>query len=226
MQCDTRHRQQLRPMAVHGADRRGHVSRFDHVVSRQRTQPGRAVHRVRRGRAGDRPVRPDALAQHLSRIRSGSKESGGPISMRRTPSPARRWRCGCRTITAAAVCWATRCGSSRRRRPKSRVLDGGAELTSGSSTVDLGSTVPGTPLLRTFTVRNDGGAELVLGTITLPDGYSLVAPFPASTLAPRRVDDVYGPVGCDGAGDVSRARSRWAITTTTKPRLPSTSSAR
>jgi fimbrial isopeptide formation D2 family protein/uncharacterized repeat protein (TIGR01451 family) len=70
--------------------------------------------------------------------------------------------------------------------PEITVFDGGAELTSGVSSVNLGSTVPGTPLTRTFTVRNDGGAELVLGTITLPvDGYSLVAPFPASSLAPH-----------------------------------------
>ncbi|MCU0962308.1 MAG: isopeptide-forming domain-containing fimbrial protein, partial [Pirellulaceae bacterium] len=68
--------------------------------------------------------------------------------------------------------------------PEIVVQDGGAELIDNVSTVNLGSTVPGTPLYRTFTVSNTGGDDLNLGVITLPDGFSLFAPLGQTVLAP------------------------------------------
>ena len=68
--------------------------------------------------------------------------------------------------------------------PEISVWDGGASLTSGASQVNLGETVLNTPLPRQFLIRNEGGASLSLGTITLPPGYSLVQGLGSATLLP------------------------------------------
>ena len=60
------------------------------------------------------------------------------------------------------------------------VLDGSAELTDGTSSVDLGSTPVGTPVTHAFTVRNDGADPLDLGALTLPVGFSLVGSYDGS----------------------------------------------
>lgn len=68
--------------------------------------------------------------------------------------------------------------------PEISVWDGGASLTSGVSQVDLGQTTVGRPLPRQFVIRNEGGANLTLGAITLPSGYSLVQGLGSTTLLP------------------------------------------
>jgi len=69
--------------------------------------------------------------------------------------------------------------------PEIDVSEGGGMLTSGTSVVDFGSTAVGTPVVRTFTVKNLGGGELNLAaTIVVPDGFSIVTPAGANSLAP------------------------------------------
>src|SRR5262249_39091176 len=54
-----------------------------------------------------------------------------------------------------------------------QVLDGTTNLSSTSSTVNFGTTTVGTPLTRTFTVRNLGQAALTLTPpITAPSGFT------------------------------------------------------
>ncbi|NLF67704.1 MAG: choice-of-anchor D domain-containing protein, partial [Candidatus Anammoximicrobium sp.] len=75
-------------------------------------------------------------------------------------------------------------------RPEITVLDGGVELTSGSSVVDFGATPAGTPVSRTLTVRNDGGGPLQLPvSITVPGGFTLTAPLGNPLLASGQSTD-------------------------------------
>ncbi len=60
----------------------------------------------------------------------------------------------------------------------------GAGIADGVTVIDLGPTTTGTQLQKTFTVRNLGGSDLVLSEpITVPEGFSLVSSFAATTLA-------------------------------------------
>src|SRR5262249_26080449 len=68
--------------------------------------------------------------------------------------------------------------------PEVQVLVGGVELADGAGSVDFGSTLIGTPVRQTITVGNVGTLELALGTITLPNGFSLVTGFGTMLLAP------------------------------------------
>ena len=61
----------------------------------------------------------------------------------------------------------------------------GTPLTNGQATaVAFGTTLVGTPVLRSFTIRNTGSANLSLGALTLPAGYALVGTFPGGPVAP------------------------------------------
>src|SRR5690606_4699479 len=64
----------------------------------------------------------------------------------------------------------------------------GTALTHGSGSVSFGTTALGAPVTRTFTVRNVGGADLVLGAITLPAGFSAASGLDTSLLAPGAAD--------------------------------------
>jgi len=69
-------------------------------------------------------------------------------------------------------------------QPEIEVLDSGAmSLTSGSGSVYFGSTTQGTPLTKTFTIRNTGPGALTINTssLSVPSGFTLVTP-PASTV--------------------------------------------
>jgi uncharacterized repeat protein (TIGR01451 family)/fimbrial isopeptide formation D2 family protein len=69
--------------------------------------------------------------------------------------------------------------------PEITVLDGGTVLTNSSPTpLDLGGSPVGVPWTREFTVRNDGGAPLQLGELSVPDGFSIDTGPGAATLAP------------------------------------------
>ena len=60
------------------------------------------------------------------------------------------------------------------------MFDGAAELTDGTSTVDMGATVFGTAIQRTLTVTNSGIGNLSLTQLTqssMPVGYRLVSGF-------------------------------------------------
>jgi subtilisin family serine protease len=67
--------------------------------------------------------------------------------------------------------------------PEVRVLEGAASITDETGTVDFGRADIGTPVSRTFTVRNAGSENLTLGSISLPEGFSLAADFTTTTLA-------------------------------------------
>lgn len=82
------------------------------------------------------------------------------------------------------------------------LLDGTAELTSGVSSVDLGSTTIGTPASHSFTVRNDGSAALSLGTLTLPAGFSQAGSF-ASSLAGGASTTITVQMNASAAGSPS-----------------------
>ena len=78
--------------------------------------------------------------------------------------------------------------------PEITVLGSGLAITNGSATpsaangTDFGGVMQGsTPVIRTFMVRNDGGAALTLGTVSVPAGYTLTK-VPASSLAPGASD--------------------------------------
>jgi len=68
--------------------------------------------------------------------------------------------------------------------PEVQVQAGGVELTDGSGAVDFGGTLVGTPVSQTISVTNVGTLDLALGTISLPNGYSLVSGFGTSLLSP------------------------------------------
>ena len=73
--------------------------------------------------------------------------------------------------------------------PLMTLLGNGQTITNGDTTAtsldftDFGTAKLGTPIDRTFTIRNDGSATLNLGFITLPFGFSVKTPF-APTVAP------------------------------------------
>lgn len=69
--------------------------------------------------------------------------------------------------------------------PEIQVLDGTVNLADGTASVALGSTPTGTPLTRTFTVRNTGTQNLTLTEpIQVPSGFIVSSSFGATTLAP------------------------------------------
>ena len=69
--------------------------------------------------------------------------------------------------------------------PVARVSDGATVIPSGTGTDSMGTTLLGTPLTRTFTIQDIGTQTVTLsGPISLPTGFSLVAGFGSTTLAP------------------------------------------
>ena len=57
------------------------------------------------------------------------------------------------------------------------VADGAAIIADNTGRSSFGSTVIGTPLIRTFAITNTGGSNLVLTTPTVPTGFEIVSPF-------------------------------------------------
>ena len=81
--------------------------------------------------------------------------------------------------------------------PEIEVLEQGIDMADGAAVVDFGSTMYGVPVSRTFTVRNVGGADLTLSeSISLPTGFTLVAGFGSTTLAPDQSTTF--TIGVDG----------------------------
>ena len=66
--------------------------------------------------------------------------------------------------------------------PEIRVSVDGTDVPDGTGFVDYGTSVPGSPVTRVFTVQNIGAGDLTLGTISVPAGYSLTAGFGQTTL--------------------------------------------
>ncbi len=69
--------------------------------------------------------------------------------------------------------------------PEIQVGDGATDIADNTGNVNFGSTTTGNSLSRTFTVTNQGTSNLTLGTISLPNGFTLAQGFGATTLAPN-----------------------------------------
>lgn len=63
------------------------------------------------------------------------------------------------------------------------VSEGSTPIADNTGAVSFGSTTLGTPVVRTFTIRNTGGSALTIGSVTVPSGFTLVSG-PAATVAP------------------------------------------
>ena len=59
--------------------------------------------------------------------------------------------------------------------PKIAVQQGTANLANGTGTVDLGSTLVGTPVTQVITVSNSGNIPLTLTSVSVPSGFSIIA---------------------------------------------------
>jgi len=68
--------------------------------------------------------------------------------------------------------------------PEIQVLDGTTDLADGVAVVNFGSTAPGTPISKTFTLKNVGTQNLTLGALTIPAGFTIASGFGAATLTP------------------------------------------
>ncbi|MCT7950523.1 DUF4347 domain-containing protein [Ancylothrix sp. C2] len=68
--------------------------------------------------------------------------------------------------------------------PEIQVLETTIDIADGTTTaLNFGSTSAGTPLSKTFTIKNLGNAALSLSNLQLPAGFSLVGSLPASIAA-------------------------------------------
>ena len=63
------------------------------------------------------------------------------------------------------------------------IREGVTDIPDGSGSVDFGSTTTGTAVTKTFTIHNSGGNDLTLGSLSLPNGFSLVGSY-ASSVTP------------------------------------------
>jgi hypothetical protein len=76
-------------------------------------------------------------------------------------------------------------GTSDGRQPEIQVLDGAADIPDGIGNVNFGITTVGTPIYKTFTVRNAGTADLTLiEPIDVPAGFGVANSFGSTALAP------------------------------------------
>ena len=74
-----------------------------------------------------------------------------------------------------------RIGDSGPVAPEVTVLDGSTNIADGTGSINFGTTAPGSPLQRTFTVKNDGAAALTLQPVTGPGGGALPTGFSVPT---------------------------------------------
>ena len=82
--------------------------------------------------------------------------------------------------------------------PEVRVLEGTASITDETGTVDFGRADIGSPLSRTFTVRNAGSENLTLGSISLPEGLQPGGRLHHHDACLRPADDLHRALGRRG----------------------------
>ena len=68
--------------------------------------------------------------------------------------------------------------------PEVQVLEGGVDIVDGISSVTFGSTPAGSPLIKTFTVKNLGTADLQVQPVSVPEGFAATTTFGADTVIP------------------------------------------
>lgn len=90
--------------------------------------------------------------------------------------------------------------------PEITVWDGEIEIIDGS-VIEFGSTLPGKPVGKMFTIRNTGAAPLTLGDLTLPAGFALASEFPVS-LDPDETGDFQIVGWPDAPSEPRRGRFR------------------
>jgi hypothetical protein len=96
-------------------------------------------------------------------------------------------------------------GVAAAATPQITLLVGGQTLAAGG-TVDFGSTIVGTTLERTITIRNDGNATLTLTPLSagsMPAGFSLLQNFGATSLAPGATTSFIVRLTAQAAGTFS-----------------------
>jgi|GEM_PF-1719039 len=68
--------------------------------------------------------------------------------------------------------------------PEIEILDGTTNILDGTTAaLDFGTTAVGTPISKTFTIRNTGTSALDLSNLTLPNGFSVVGNLPGTVAA-------------------------------------------
>ena len=124
---------------------------------------------------------------------TGSFRPEGSLAALDDVSPNGTWtlelKNGSSYYTGSLVGWCLTVATAAEALPEITVLAGGTAISDGQSApVSLGFGALGTAgPTRTFTVRNDGTAELVVGAVTVPAGFTLTEGLPAS-LAPGASD--------------------------------------
>lgn len=90
-------------------------------------------------------------------------------------------------------------------QPLIAVLQGQTTLASGQTAVGFGTATQGTPqpLQKIFTIRNDGNANLTLGTPQMPNGFVLSIPPSSLTLTPSQSVTFTVSVGTADVGTFS-----------------------
>jgi hypothetical protein len=83
--------------------------------------------------------------------------------------------------------------------PEIQVLADGVSLADGSGTLDFGRVLLGTSGSKTITVRNLGAADLTLGSLSVPPGFTLASDFGTTTVAPGQATTFV--VRLDGAAE-------------------------
>jgi len=91
--------------------------------------------------------------------------------------------------------------------PEIQVVANGSSVADGTGTVDFGQALLGTPVSRTITVNNVGTADLTLGAITVPSGFTLVSGFGTTTVAPGQSTSFVVRMNATSEGTVTGALS-------------------
>jgi hypothetical protein len=90
-----------------------------------------------------------------------------------------------KTVTGGMLDAAGAIAASSSITPKVQVFDGSSPISASTGVDPFGAALLGTPVTRTFTVRNGGVAPLTLADpISLPAGFALTSDFGSTTLAP------------------------------------------
>lgn len=66
--------------------------------------------------------------------------------------------------------------------PEIQVLDGNNNILDGEGQVGFGTTVVGTPITKTITIRNIGQADLLVSNLTVPAGFAIISDLPTAPI--------------------------------------------
>jgi subtilisin family serine protease len=113
-----------------------------------------------------------------------------------------------KTVSGGRLNAAAAVGNSTTVGPEIAVFVGTSPVADGSGSVSFGTTPPGTPASRTFTVRNVGSEALLLSEpIVVPAGFSVASSFTATTLEPGELTSFTIRLDAEVKGSYSGALS-------------------